>query len=82
MTQTRILVVEDEITEATYIKEITERTRAEEELKAYRDYLEHLIEERTLEFKQANEQLARNCGKRPYASETRNSRATCDRFQW
>jgi PAS domain S-box-containing protein len=40
-------------------RDITERKRTEEELKRHREHLEELIEERTRELKQAQEELAR-----------------------
>jgi PAS domain S-box-containing protein len=42
---------------ALYGRDITERKKAEEELKKYQEHLEELVEERTLELKAANKEL-------------------------
>jgi PAS domain S-box-containing protein len=41
-------------------RDITERKKTEEELRRHREHLEELVEERTRELKQAQEELARN----------------------
>jgi PAS domain S-box-containing protein len=43
---------------ATVFKDITERKRAEEELRQYRDHLEELVTERTAELEKANAELS------------------------
>lgn len=49
--------------------DITERKRAEEELKKYHERLEEMVEARTQELKKANEQLRRDIIERKRASE-------------
>ncbi|MBN1255381.1 MAG: PAS domain S-box protein [Deltaproteobacteria bacterium] len=51
------------------IRDITERKRAEEELKKYQEHLEELIEERTAELTTINEQLQREVAERKQAEE-------------
>ena len=50
-------------------RDITERKQAELELESYRDHLEHLVEERTIELKTANEQLTWEINERKRAEE-------------
>ena len=47
--------------------DITERKRAEEELKEYRDHLQELVEERTRQLAEVNEELRRDIEKRKQA---------------
>jgi PAS domain S-box-containing protein len=49
---------------STTERDITERKRAEEELKRYRDHLEKLVEQRTTEFVRAIEKLRREIAER------------------
>ncbi|NVL92298.1 MAG: PAS domain S-box protein [Desulfobacterales bacterium] len=51
------------------LRDITERKRAEEELRKYRDHLEELVEQRTVELKKANEQLEQEITERKRAEE-------------
>ena len=51
-------------------RDVTERVRAEEELRKYRDHLEELVGERTAELTRANEQLQRQITERKRAQET------------
>jgi PAS domain S-box-containing protein len=50
-------------------RDITERKRAEEELKKHRDHLEELVAERTAELTRANEQLRREIAERKRTEE-------------
>jgi PAS domain S-box-containing protein len=54
--------------------EQTERKRAEEELREYRDHLEELVDERTAELKKANEQLQREITERRRSEEALQER--------
>jgi len=49
------------------IEDITERRRAKEELRRYREHLEELVKERTAEIRTANEQLQREITERKQA---------------
>jgi len=49
--------------------DITERKQMEEELREYRDHLEKLVEERTVEFVKVNEQLQQEITERKQAEE-------------
>ncbi|MFQ5814366.1 MAG: PAS domain S-box protein, partial [Anaerolineae bacterium] len=49
--------------------ELTERVRAEEELRKYRDHLEELVDERTAELTRANEQLRQEATERKRVEE-------------
>ena len=51
-------------------RDITERRRAEEELRKHREHLEELVEERTVELKKANEQLQQEIVERKRAEES------------
>jgi len=51
----------------THLQEIAERSVVEERLKKYRDQLEELVEERTLEVARANEQLKEELSRRQLA---------------
>jgi light-regulated signal transduction histidine kinase (bacteriophytochrome) len=51
------------------VHDITERKRAEEELRKHRDHLEELVKERTAELTRANEQLQREITDRKRAEE-------------
>ena len=51
------------------LEDITERKRAEEELRAYHDHLEDLVKERTAELTKANEQLEQEITERVRAEE-------------
>ncbi len=51
------------------VEDITERKRAEEELKKHRDQLEELVEERTAALKAINEQLRQEIAERKRAGE-------------
>jgi len=51
------------------VHDITERKRAEEELRKHRDHLGELVEERTAELTRANEQLQREITERKRAEE-------------
>jgi light-regulated signal transduction histidine kinase (bacteriophytochrome) len=53
----------------TVIQDITERKRAEEELRKHRNHLEELVKERTAELTRANEQLQREITERKRAEE-------------
>jgi len=50
-----------------FLRNISERKRAEEELKKYRKHLEELVEERTAELKMVNEQLQQEITERKRA---------------
>ena len=50
-------------------QEITERKRAEEELRKHRDHLEELVGERTAELRRINEELAQEIAERARAEE-------------
>ncbi|MFQ6062657.1 MAG: PAS domain S-box protein [Methanosarcinales archaeon] len=50
-------------------RDITERKKAEEELRKYQDHLEELVKERTAELTAANEQLQQEITKRKHAEE-------------
>jgi PAS domain S-box-containing protein len=52
------------------ITDITERKQVEELLKRYRDHLEELVEERTIELETANQQLQREVNERKRVEET------------
>ncbi|MCK4764528.1 MAG: PAS domain S-box protein [Candidatus Aminicenantes bacterium] len=52
-----------------YDRDITERKRAEEELRKYRDHLEELVKERTTELRAANEELQQEISERKRAQE-------------
>ena len=56
--------------------DITERVKAEEELRKYRDYLEEMVEERTAELTTANEQLQREI------TERKRSEEALRRIEW
>jgi PAS domain S-box-containing protein len=51
------------------VRDITERKRAEEELRKHREHLEELVEKRTTELKTTNEQLQRDITDRKQAEE-------------
>ncbi len=51
------------------VQDITERVRAEEELRKYREHLEELVDERAAELRRANEQLQREIVERGQAEE-------------
>jgi len=51
------------------VRDVSERKRAEEELKQYREHLEELVEERTAELRRANEQLEQEITERKRAEE-------------
>ena len=51
-------------------RDLTERVRAEEELRKHRDHLEGLVEERTAELTRANERLQQGIAERKRAEET------------
>ncbi len=51
------------------VTDISERKRAEEELKQYREHLEELVEERTAELRRANERLEQEITERKQAEE-------------
>lgn len=52
-----------------YDRDITERKKAEMELKKYRDHLEELVKERTTELEEANEELQQEIRERKRAEE-------------
>jgi len=52
------------------VRDISERKRAEEELKQYREHLEELVEERTAELRRANEQLEQEITERAQAEKS------------
>lgn len=51
------------------IRDISQRKRAEEELRKYREHLEALVQERTAELKKANDDLLQEIGERKLAEE-------------
>jgi PAS domain S-box-containing protein len=52
-----------------YIRDITERKRAERKLKGYRDHLKEMVDKRTAELRTINEQLFREIAERKGAEE-------------
>lgn len=52
-----IATIEGETVMVCVVHDVTERTRNEDELRVYRDGLEHLIEERTAELRRSNAEL-------------------------
>ena len=52
------------------VRDITERKHTEEELRIYRQHLEELVEERTSELKQANQQLQQEVHERKLVEES------------
>lgn len=57
---------------ATIIRDITERIRMEDELKAYRDHLEELVQARTADLRAINEQLHEEINQRKQMEQTLN----------
>ena len=56
------------------VRDISERKRAEEELKQYREHLEELVDERTAELKSANERLKQEIAERKRTQEKLHKR--------
>ena len=52
-----------------HLEDITEKRRADEELKTYREHLEELVSERTAELKEANEELEAEIAERKKVEE-------------